>query len=569
MKYLIQLIQVFNRQICQLFRNDSFSFSFAVLFVAYLLLVLPRTYGVNDNVGILFYAEQGFISRFTSFFYMKLLHFLYQGNSEIPWYSLTLYLVHILSLFILLQSLVRIKSFGVFFIPFFIVYFYFYSFFITQVDYSSTSIMIGANSLFACLVLLSHRNVSIFQVLGLGLLFSLSFLIREPGAFAVLAYGLPIIGLFLIFKYQKTKYFAIFLLPFILLLIGNNLARTYLTSPEYRAYHELTTLRGRIHNYPIMEANRNNQRILAENNWTKNDYARFVDWVLFFDEKKYNTHTFNNIFKYSILEKEKKIQKYLSLYAQTLSKLINHSENKWHFYFLLLISVLIIFRFYWFLVLITLGYLAYAISLSIYLDIFYRFPVRIAHPILLMGTSFVILLIFQLWSHKFLIKNTHHSILATTFVVGVFWFFSHIGMHHNFSTNMAFQLSLSRLQSLYKGKVFFIQPAYGLEWQYMDPLKKYHLNFEMIPNGTGTFSPRFYNSLEKLRIKKGYEIIPFLINNPNAYIIAKSKNGYFMTLFLDYIMENYHIKCRVILIDQLANGSVILKLKPKYTSLWK
>jgi hypothetical protein len=56
MEYPIKFIQELNRQICQLFRNDSFSFSFVVLFVAYLLLVLPRTYGINDNVGILFEA---------------------------------------------------------------------------------------------------------------------------------------------------------------------------------------------------------------------------------------------------------------------------------------------------------------------------------------------------------------------------------------------------------------------------------------------------------------------------------------------------------------------------------
>ncbi|EDN65983.1 membrane protein [Beggiatoa sp. PS] len=107
---MIKLIQEFNRQICQLFRNDSFSFSFAVLFVAYLLMVLPRTYGVNDNVGILFEATGGFISEFTSFFYMKLLHLLYHRSNDIPWYGLTLYFAHILSLFIFVRSLARIKK---------------------------------------------------------------------------------------------------------------------------------------------------------------------------------------------------------------------------------------------------------------------------------------------------------------------------------------------------------------------------------------------------------------------------------------------------------------------------
>ena len=565
MKYLINLIQQFNRQIVQLFRNDSFSFSFAVLFIAYLLLVLPRTYGVNDNVGILFDAKGGFISSESiSFFYMTLLHLLYQMSNDIPWYGLTLYVVHILSLFIFVRSLVRIESFSAFFVPFLIVYLYFYSFFITQIDYSSTSIMVGASSLFAFLVLLSNRKVTIFPVLGLGLLFSLSFSIRIPGAYAVLVYGLPIIGLFFINQFQKTKYLVIFLMPFLLLWIGDNLARTYLTSPEYQQYREFNILRGKLHGFPILEANQNNKRILIENNWTQNDYDRFANWN-FFDERKYNANTLSNIFKYSVLEEDNKIQKYLGLYFQKFSKLVTHPENKWPIYFLFLICVLIIFKFYWFLTLITLCYLSYAVSVSIYLEIFYRFPARIAHPILLMCTSFVILLIFHLWADKFPVKN--NNLLATTFILGIFWFLFNIGMRHNISTNMAFNLSLNRLQSAYQGKILYIPPIV-LQWEKMDPLKRYHFNFHKMvyAGGTGTFSPSFYKELETLGVKKGYEMIPALINNPNAYVIAMKNHHYCMT---SDMMENDNLKCKAVVVDQLPNDRVILKLKPKRTSLWK
>jgi hypothetical protein len=129
MEFLIKLVQELNNRILLTFKNNVFSFSFAVLFVACLLLVLPRTYGINDNVGILFNAEQGFISVFTSYFYMKFLHHLYHISNNTPWYGLTLYFIHILSLFIFVRSLARIENFTAFFIPFLIVYLYFYSFF--------------------------------------------------------------------------------------------------------------------------------------------------------------------------------------------------------------------------------------------------------------------------------------------------------------------------------------------------------------------------------------------------------------------------------------------------------
>jgi hypothetical protein len=96
----------------------------------------------------------------------------------------------------------------------------------------------------------------------------------------------------------------------------------------------------------------------------------------------------------------------------------------------------------------------------------------------------------------------------------------------------------------------------------MDPLKRYHFNFHKIvyAGGTGTFSPGFYNELEKLGVKKGYEMIPALINNPNAYIVETKTNPYCVT---PYIMENYNLECDGVIIELLPNDRVIIKLNPK------
>ncbi len=563
MKYLFELIQEFNNKVCKLFKNDIFSFLFAVLFVAYLILVFPRSYRTNDSIGMLFNAEQGFLSEFPSYFYMKLLQFLYQTSNGIPWYGLTLYSVHILSLFIFVRSLARIKNFEIFLIPFLIVHLYFYTFFITQLDYTSTSIMIAANSLFAFLVLLNNKEVSVFYVLGLGVFFSLSFMVRMPGTFAVFVYGFPIIGLFFIYKYQKKLYFAIFFMPFLLLFMGENVARTYFTSPEYQQYHEFNKLRGNLHALPILAANQNNQQILKENNWTKNDYERFSNWM-FFDEKKYNTSTLSNIFKYSVLKEENNIQKYLSLYFNKLNELINKYDNKWYIYFLLLISILVIYEFSWFAITITFCYLLYVISGSVYLDIFYRFPPRIGYPIFLMATIFVILLIFSLLSQKYSAKNANHKIFVTTFILGIFLFLFNIGVYHKLSTNLPIKLSINKLQSsLYQGKIFYVQPSDGLTLEKIDPLTRYHFNFELIVTGTNFFSPFFYKQLEKLGVNKGYNMIPAMMNNPNAFVIAK-KNSNFMKLLINYMEENHQIKCKAIAVDRLANGSIIYKLQSKW-----
>jgi hypothetical protein len=562
MKYLFELIKEFNSKLCKLFRSNIFSFSFAVLFITYLIFIFPRTYRVNDNIGILFNAEHGFLSEFVSYFYMKLLYHLYQMGNEIPWYGLTLYSIHVLSLFIFIKSLAKIKNFETFLIPFLIIYLYFYISFITQLDYTSTSIMIGANSLFAFLIYLNNKEVSILYVLGLGVLFSFSFMVRIYGTFAVLVYVLPIIGLFFVYKYKQKQYFAIFFIPFLLLSMGENVARTYFTSPEYQQYHEFNRLRGKLHGLPILSANQNNYKILKENNWTKNDYERFYNWM-FFDERKYNTRTLSNIFKYSVLKEENKIQKYLNLYFYKLNELLNKYDYKWYVYFLLLVFILVIYEFSWFALVITCCYLLYVISGSVYLDIFYRFPPRIGYPIFLMVTSFVILLIFSLLPQKSSAKNTNHNIFVTTFTLGIFLLLLNININvfHKFSTNLPFKLSINRLQSsLYQGKIFYVQPVEGLRLEKMDPLTRYHFNFELIVTATNFFSPFFYKQLEKLGVKEGYNMIPAMINNPNAFVIVK-KNSTFMKLLLNYIEENHQIKCKAIAVDRLANGSIVYKLR--------
>jgi hypothetical protein len=189
------------------------------------------------------------------------------------------------------------------------------------------------------------------------------------------------------------------------------------------------------------------------------------------------------------------------------------------------------------------------------MDIFYRFPTRIGHPILLMCASFVILLIFNLLS-KFPAKNTNHSIFATAFVLGIFLF--NVGMHHNLSSNLIFESSLNKLQSSYQGKILYIPPLV-LKWEKMDPLKRYPFNFEMVFGGdTYTFSPHFYKRLEKLGVKKGYEMIPALMNNPNAFVVA---NDIFVKWLLYYLKKNHNIKGKAIAVERLANGSVVFKLK--------
>ncbi len=54
-------------------------------------------------------------------------------------------------------------------------------------------------------------------------------------------------------------------------------------------------------------------------------------------------------------------------------------------------------------------------------------------------------------------------------------------------------------------------------------------------------------------------MIPALINNPNAYIVETKTNPYCVPPF----MENYNLECDGVIIEQLPNDRVVIKLNPK------
>ncbi|EDN66374.1 hypothetical protein BGP_5680 [Beggiatoa sp. PS] len=181
-----------------------------------------------------------------------------------------------------------------------------------------------------------------------------------------------------------------------------------------------------------------------------------------------------------------------------------------------------------------------------------------------MCTIFLIFLIFHFLSGKFSKKNTHYNLFVAIFTVGIFWFLFNTGMRHNLTTDSSFKSSFNRLQSAYQGKIVYLPPL-AFQWEKMDPLKRYHFNFHMITaGGTNTFSPSFYNSLEKLGVKKGYEMMPAMVNNSSVFVVADSA---FMKWLSNYLKKSHNINCKTVMVDRLANGRTVFKLRKKYIAI--
>ena len=113
-----------------------------------------------------------------------------------------------------------------------------------------------------------------------------------------------------------------------------------------------------------------------------------------------------------------------------------------------------------------------------------------------------------------------------------------------------FDNNINKLNNQYAGDVFII-PGWCLSFQFSDPLKKMPtFDFKKIDGGWTGFSPRFYQDVKNnLGVERGHEIIPAMIDNNKAFIIATDD---FLLILSTYIDENYHSRAKLVKVDEVS-----------------
>ncbi len=568
-------------------------FVLLILITAYMGLILfflHASYHINDNIGILYDIESNQVNYLISMAFQKFLFYLYHAGNIVPWYGLSLYLVQFCSLYLLIGSLIKLDRFKLFFPPFILIYLGFFTYFVTGVDYTITSILICGSSLFAFMVYLHESRVSVIRVILLGLLFSLSYHIRINGADAVIIFTLPVIILFFLAgmpvkkKRNLFKYFLIFLIPFLFTYTTDKIVKRYNVCELQKQYDDFNALRGKIHDFPILGENMNNREILQKNNWSENDYKIFIGWI-YFDENKYNVQTMSNILTFSV--KTNHSINFVNFFNGFYSALVSFCvENKWEIMFVLLTAFFLLYEFNPVTTCFTLAYLFYIIAVSLFFCIFLRFPRRLALPLILTSNVFIIYIIVYLskipnlkFRMSFLNKNfinkqdpgneRKKNIKALLF----FCLFSlpvFIGSALKIEDDQRIKKSemnmlmqdIEYLNHNYKNCVFLHQPC-SLRLEFLNPLELNKMDFTLLPTGWGIFSPRFYQALNSIGLKRGCELIPYLVKNSNCYficpkanIIQESENK---KILISFIRETYDLDCDLIAVDSLKSGCAIYK----------
>jgi hypothetical protein len=528
-------------------RHHWLAFLSSLAFVAAIILIYPRFLSTDDDAGILFDIQAGYLPPFISSLLGRSLSALYlHVGSEIPWYGIGLYLGDALALAVFIYGICVIddEEQGKWIILEGVL-FAFAALLMTP-SYNSSSLMCGIAALFVTIVYIRRGEATSGRILSLGALFALAFLFRKSSVVAIMAFG-AVAVLIVVFRALPSRWsgfrpllsaakpWLIFILPFILCFAANlAVEKIDLRDPAEAKYQAFNKLRGGIHSYPIANLNRDNKKLLEANGWTKNDYDLFCNYF-FIDDSKYTTDTVKNVYKYS-----KSVVKARLLSSSAIKDALKGLLHLVPCFVFILIGLFYSIR---------LGggklqgvaICGSALAIAFAMLLFARLPDYIALPVLFETALLPIAVVGPAAPPRRRRLGSREAILLLLLFLFPFATFSFNKIETVRKDAAMRKTNLNRcieaMEILPASAFIYFRP--GMFLTSMDPLKTYHFQEKLIPTGWTTFTPRFYDIIKKrLGLNSGHEVLSSLATRDDIYILSDVK--WFPKKLEKYLKENFN-----------------------------
>lgn len=491
----------------------------SVLFMTAIALTLPVRYMINDDFCILADIEAGFEPAFMSAIMGKAIAALYAGIPGLPWYGISLYAGYMLALGTILFCLSRMcrkDPLRGLFMPLLVCLASVWLLFSVSITYSTAGILCG---LAGVLLVLTAPTLRFREVLAGGCLIGIAWAYRMEALFGVAAFTMPVVVWWLWRSRQADKSRGIsfwlplavaICLPLAVLFVADRAARS--DDPRQLAFNEFNLVRGKFHTTPYADVNSDNKELFRVNSWSSNDFKMFSGFFGI-NETKFNTRTVSNIFALS--------------YPLTASKMPVGQMLTTTFrpvylpYFLLMLVCAFFFGRRYNGSRLALAYLAYQITLVMYLAFCARFPDRIGHALLTGGCLMTLLLCF-LQTGKGGAPTTLQSKrikagLATLsiFIIAVMSVTITKWAGKQQEANTASDI----LERMPAKTVFLLHPMKFFD--YLDPFRIYTFQKRTIIPLWTIYSPRFYKTVRNtLNVARAEDILPAMVDNNNAVYIG-------------------------------------------------
>jgi hypothetical protein len=428
------------------------------------------------------------------------------------------------------------------------------------IHYPAVSILLGSASLLGLLTYLEKTDKKHFlPIIILGICFSLSYHIRMSGIKATVCFIAPVVLLEVCRARKGCKYLLVFMIPLAIAIPADRFYRGLLeTGPDIR-FREWNTLRGQFHEFPVQRLNQDNEKIRDVNNWSENDYLMLCRFT-YFDEKKFNMNTLQNVFDDSLFCPIALKKLTIPLIGGNGIKLLKMYPV--HLCFLVFVALLGLMTRGKYAGIVSVVYLSYVIGGAMCMLLFFRFPARIGHPILLGCIMSMAYIVFDTKKARLDLNNGRKKLMVFAKVIFILFAcnemyqFSNIAKKTNLRQKNHYK-SIKELQEL-NAEFVLIHPVRGLCYHFSNPLKDDNYNPKTIFGGWTIFSPLFYKALRENGMGHAYEIFSKLASEENCFAVGDKE---YITLISTYLWETYGLRNRFIPVKELSNHSTVYKIE--------
>lgn len=543
----------------------------------------PLRDSVMSNVALLFSAN---VMR-------QLLFFLYSNFPALPWYGIAIYCVMTISLIIVLYLIITQKSPLFYRLLLFALLLSMYIPFMVRASYNYASSIPGGIAFILLFNSWKKKDPDLLQSLWIGFLLAVSFIFRRDGIkIGILYIAVPVLSLFIVefFKTHRSIKHGFLLLGSIILffvplvfvqVIDEFQYRTVLSEQEQ--YHRTSNRsRSAYYGQPLLLSEiLEDEQLLDVNGWNSNDIVIAEYGMTMFDENKFAADRFWNIFNEEVgLSKEesgKGIQGFLYniLRFGKLDKFQwftpgwiewNEHWQYWPYYtaMLTLTFITIIWSKDKLTQIFAPLLLVYFYFISVYMLNYMRFPRHIAVPPMVL----ICLALFVCIDLDFsrLLASWRNKVLVGLALCGLF--ISLFGfMQLNWQSDQEILIKRTAFVNIYKDfaerfgseAFIFVRPPLYLNY-FVDPLGDQGPDnqYSFLNVSSTAYSPMLYEYIDQYGLDYGYQILPWMVDNPKAFFASTEK--WMIDRVAQFILETYDIQVEMIPVHRYDTGLTIYQL---------
>lgn len=515
-------------------RRAALALGISTAIVVMIAWLLPRAFLINDDPGLILYLRSGLFTPWISPILVRALSAAYQHSPEVPWYGLYQYVLVALSGAVVIHTCMELvdprpgpgrvatllgaSALGA-------------SEVIIAVGLTWTVVSIMAiGTSVAALVAHLHvcqatgRKASVPRALSYGLLATCGYMLRSSGFGAMVAALLPLFGWLALGLWRGRH------LPRPAALIAAIAPLAIVIAIQDRIpqlpgaeLEQFNYARGQIHGQAAFEGlDTRAPELLERAGWTADEYRDFANWS-FIDDQQFTLAKLQRLIDTGGVPNRITAASAVSVLRTILEE---SPAAAWLFLAGVLGAVLLA----WLRVIepgrglvFGLGYLACEIAVPVWMASRYRFPLRVSLPFYLVAAFGIFVILAREIAARPAEpelppdRARHASVaLLVTTVVLFLWALNTIAwLDRPISGYTPETRAFIARMNARRG---FVLPQAGITD--FDPLAADPLGYAGLPGGWGTFTMLWYEYLARFGLHHGGEVLPWMVDNPDAYVVA-------------------------------------------------